>query len=97
MAQKEQVKQLWHMVYDMLHGPGRPMTGMGASYMMMSHKFDEELLNGIGELGKYSGKELQKAVEEVRAKAAIYQATSLIGAKDLERIEIALDHITEPA
>lgn len=92
MSKNEQVKELWHFVYDLVHGPGRNHTIIPA--LMLVERFDEGLMNEIAGITKLSGDELMQTIEDVRAKLHIAQATGVIGTTDMERINGLLDKIT---
>jgi hypothetical protein len=88
----EQIKHVWHLVYDLLNGPGRAQTYN--AFVSLPPRFDQDLLNSVSGL-RASDSELTKKVEEVRAHISIAQSMGLFGEKDLESINIELDKLIQ--
>jgi hypothetical protein len=89
-----QIKELWHLVYDLLNGPGRYQGGrFGRSSAHLGVTFDENLLAEINALNSKQGEELTQAVIQLRANINISETMELFAPTDAERIQSALDKI----
>jgi len=87
----EQLKLVWHLVYDLINGPGQAKTYN--AFVSLPPRFNQDLLNSIAALGNISGSELAQKGEEVRAQISVAQSMGLFGEKDLARINIELDKL----
>ncbi|HTE57521.1 MAG TPA: hypothetical protein VK694_02165 [Verrucomicrobiae bacterium] len=93
MSHNSQVQLVWHIVYDLLRGPGSAKTY--SSYLSLEPRFEEDLLGDIAALQEVTPEDRAQTVEAVRAKVFVAHATGLFGDTDLERINTELDKLIE--
>ncbi len=89
----EQLKHVWHLVYDLLNGPGQAKTYN--AFVSLPPRFAPDLLNEISALKTAPDNELAQRVEEVKARSGVAQSMGLFGEKDLERINRELDKLIQ--
>jgi len=95
MDKKDHIEHLWHLAYDLMRGPGSDKRYLGSSYVHLTPKFDEEMLNEIASLKTKEGEDLTDSVIQLRTKLGLAHAMSLFAGSDLERMEVLLDKIGE--
>lgn len=93
MEKKDQVKELWHTVYDLVRGPGRVQTPFGNSIVHLPHNFDEVLMNDIAALQTAVGEDMASRIAAIRTRLDIAQSMGLIGSTDIERLHVMLDKL----
>jgi hypothetical protein len=91
--QNGDIDMLWQKVYSMTQSQSGPQTW--GSFLMLMPRFDQDLLNDISKLKTLYNAELTNALEEVRSKFAICQASGLIGDKDMELVNTMIDKIAK--
>ena len=91
MTRKENIDILWHSLFDLLKT--YKSNHRARTFVHLSVRYDEDLLNNVAELKTLKGDDLSEAISHVRAKLMICEATEMISPGDVERMQKQLDTI----